>query len=1063
MGNITKFSIKRPLALLMAVLATVIFGVRAYKSLNTSLIPEVNIPYVIVQTIYPGASAEVVENQITIPLENDLYSIRGLDRIQSYSMDNVSVLALEFNLETDPDQAVIDVNKTINQMKGDLPEDASDSTVEKIDNNAMPVIEYAMYSNDLEKLSSYVTETIKPQLERIDGVGRVDIYGLNEKQVEVTLKPDAMMKGVTVSMVSDALANKVYGVSLPSQIPLGSIQNGGTEESVSINSELTSLDEIKNLYIDVSNSPLADSIPNLQPVQVKDVATVKISDKESASFYRANGKAAVGISIIKQSDASEIEVAEKVKEQLGGDKPLPLTKMLLEVIGIQSDKESYDPEIKYSNEGIEAKVTMDNSIYVKESVDGVLESVTEGILLTGLLLLLFLKNIRSTFIVLLAIPTSIVVTFIGMQVFGFTLNILSLLGIALSIGILVDDSIVVIENIFAKLREEKDPKKAAIRGRAEIASAAVAITLVDVVVYVPLAMLSGIVGQFFKEFAVTVVIATLSSLVVAFTLTPMLSSRLLNEKVEKGYGWLRWFSNFIEFLKDKYEKLLRILTARWWTVSLTILVVFAVLLSSVAIFAPNLKQEFLVMGDDETGVLQVQLPEGTSVEVTDRELKKVEEMLAKRDDVMDYYVYVGGLGSSNGATINLDYGPKEERDSSSKDITAAIQKSVDEVLPEKAVVNVNVQTQGGGTTDVQYVLTGPDFKKLIELSEEFEAKVREKDSLKDLQFSLEEKVDSLVVRAGEKSSQMGVNSLMIISALEGKLRASESGKMIQNGKEYDILVYDSNKIEKEDQLAALPLGYMVTVGSVTDFEKVSTYKSIERNNKQRSITFGANTKSGVSSGEAMNEIESIIEELDLAEDYEITPDSTSSIMEEGFADLYSALGLSIALMFMVMVALYESLVTPFVVLFTVPTAVAGSFSLLFFFDAPMDFTAMVGFIALMGLVAKNGILLVDFIEKARKEGMDVKEAVIKSGKRRLRPILMTTLAIIMASIPLVLGNVPGSEYRRGMAIVFIGGLTSSLVLTLILIPNVYLAVNAFVGIFRKKQKAESGKRIADGK
>jgi len=1037
----------------MAVLATVIFGVRAYKSLNTSLMPETNIPYVIVQTIYPGASADVVESQVTMPLEDDLYSVQGIKRVQSYSMDNVSVIALEFSLETDPDQAVIDVNKRINQLKADFPTDATDPSVEKIDNNAMPVIEYALYSDDTERLSSYVQETIKPQLERIEGVGRIDVYGLSEKQVEVTLKPDAMMKGVTVSMVSDALANKAYGVSLPAQIPLGTIQNGGTEESVVINSQLTSIEEIKNIYIDISSSPLATAIPNLQPVQVKDVATVKISNKESNSYYRANGKSAVGVSIVKQSDASEIEVAEKIKEQLGGEKPLPLSKMLLEVVGVQSEKENYAPEIQYADKGIEAKVTMDNSIFVKESVDGVLESVTEGVLLTGLLLLLFLKNIRSTLIVLLAIPTSIIVTFIGMQAFGFTLNILSLLGIALSIGILVDDSIVVIENIFAKLRDEKDPMKAAIKGRAEIASAAVAITLVDVVVYVPLAMLSGLVGQFFKEFAVTVVVATLSSLVVAFTLTPMLSSRLLNEKVEKGYKWLQWFSRFIETLKNAYEKLLRILTAKWWTVALTIFIVFAVLLSSVGIFAPNLKQEFLVMGDDGTGVLEVQLPEGTSVENTNNELGKVEQMIAERGDVLDYYIYVGGLGSSNSATINLDYGPKEEREKSSKDITNALQKKIEEILPEDAVVNVNVQSQGSGTTDVQYVLTGPDFEKLVEVSSAFESKVKEKDILKDIQFSLGEKIDSLVIRVGGKSSAMGVNSLQIMMALDGKLKASESGKMVKDGKEYAILVYDSSRIEKEDQLAALPLGPMTTIGSATDLEKVSAYKSIDRSNKQRSIAFGANLKGETDSGTATREIENIIEELALEEGYAVRPESTSSMMEESFAELFGALGLSIVLMFMVMVALYESLITPFVILFTVPTAVAGSLSMLFLFDAPMDLTAMVGFIALMGLVAKNGILLVDFTENAIKEGMEVKEAVIKSGKRRLRPILMTTLAIIIASLPLVLGNVPGSEFRRGLAIVFIGGLSSSLILTLILIPNVYLAVNAFVEIFRRKTKS----------
>jgi len=1052
--NLTKFSIKRPLALLMAVLVVVIFGIKSYNSLTTSLMPETNMPFVFVQVIYPGASAEVVESQLTVPIEENLFSVSGVRIVESVSFDNVSVVALEFSLDVNPDQAVIDVNKRLNEVAPTFPEDAQDPIVLKLENSATPIINYALFSDDKDELTNYVENELKPELERIEGVGRVDVIGANQKQVKLTLKDRAYQLGVTPGLIADALGNKAFGMQLPVKLPLGTVEaegDGGKELSVEVNSEFRSLEEIENFYVNPATLPQNAGRNDLDPVKISEVADVEIIDEEKETYYRANQKNAVGIAIVKQSDASDVEVAQLVKEKLGGEKSLPITKSLLGAFGASFEHEEYEPELDFEEKGIEANVTLDSSMFIKESVDGVLESLTEGIILTGIFLLLFLKNIKSTFIVLLAIPTSILVTFIGMSIFGFTLNVLSLLGVAMSIGILVDDSIVVIENIFAKLRSIKDPKEAALVGRMEIGGAAVAITLVDVVVYVPLALLTGIVGQFFREFAATVVVATLSSLVVAFTLTPMLTSRFISQEDEKGYRWLQWFGNFIERLKEGYKNLLRFLTKSKLTIGGTIIGVFVLMFVPVILVAPHLKQEFVVMGDDGVGTVAVEFPVGTSVEASNEEVKKVEAMLESEKDVKDYYVEVGGGGNfgteSNVSTISFNYGPERDRDKSSEDLTDEMQEKVREIVPESAVVTVVVASEGGGAgKDVSYVITGPEFDRIVEIGNELKAKVEEKDHLKDIQLSLGEPVDSLVIRSAEKSSGSGVGPVQILMATEGKIQSVESGTLqTQDGQEMEIIVEDKFPINTREELGQTSLGGGQTIESSTDLETVSAYKLIERKNKQRAIKLTGNLKGDIDTGSAINEINEMIEEMDLEGEYVAEIEQEGRLMEESFAELGGALLLSIVLIYIVMVALYESLTTPFVVLLSLPTAISGSFILLYILDAPLDITAMVGFIALMGLVAKNGILLVDFIGKGRsEEGMDVKTAVVEAGRRRLRPILMTTLAIIIASLPLVFGNIPGAEFRRGIATVFIGGLTTSLVLTLILVPCMYLAINGAV-------------------
>jgi HAE1 family hydrophobic/amphiphilic exporter-1 len=1045
--NITQFSIKRPLALIMVVIAIFVFGGKAYKSLNTSLMPETNIPFVLVQTIYPGASAEVVESQVSIPIEKELYSLSGLKDIRSYSSTNASVAMLEFSMETDPDQAIADVTKRLNEFKPNLPQDITDPKIQKMDNNSAPVIEYALYSDNKAELDSYIQNTLKPRIERIEGVGKVDVSGLGEREVVVELNSNAAAKGITASQISDALSNKVFGSKLPSRIPLGSLNEQNKQIAVELNSEFKTLDEVKNFYLIQSNSSPAGKVSS---VRIGDVADVRVAEKKQETFFRANGKSAIGISVTKQSDASDVAVAENVKKLIGGEKPLPLYKMLGHVVGLKTEKEEYSPALNLKSKNIEAKVVSDQSIWIKESVDGVMESLVEGILLTGLFLLLFLRSARSTIIVLLAIPTSIVITFIGMKTFGFTLNIVSLLGVAMSVGILVDDSIVVIENIFAKLRKISDPQEAAMKGRMEIASAAIAITLVDVVVYLPLALLTGMVGQFFRQFALVVVVATLSSLAVAFTITPMLTSRLVTQKDERGYKWLAWSERVLDKLRDWYGLFLMVLSKNGWRVAGAIVLIFSLLIGSVALTAPKLKQEFLITGDDGKGQLSIQFPAGTEVEKVNSEMAKIESALQKETYLENFYLIVG-QNSGNSANISFDFGPKENRSKSAKDLTSDLQSKVKNMLDSQIIVSQSQQSTGWGNKEVQYALSGENFNKLVELKEQFAKKITNLGILTDVEFSLGEKSESLVLNLGEKSSSKGLSSMQIMALTSGRLKTESSGFLNDGSDNINIVVKDS-AITSETDLRSLALAPGINLESGVEFAKETAYRSIEHINKQRSITFSANLAKGVDSGKASREVEKAIADLKLPDGYAIEADSSTRLMQEGFAELGNALILSILLIFMIMVALYESLLIPFVIMFTLPTAVAGSLVLLYLLGAPMDITAMVGFIALMGLVAKNGILLVDFMEKERKSGSSIQDAIVNAGRRRLRPILMTTLAIIIASIPLVLGNVPGSEFRRGIAIVFIGGLLSSLFLTLILIPSVYFAVVSIQSRFKRSAK-----------
>jgi HAE1 family hydrophobic/amphiphilic exporter-1 len=1045
--GLTRTAIRRPLATIMVFLALILMGQQAYTRLRVDRFPNITFPVVFAVINWPGASPEDIEQQILVPAENAAAGLSGVDRIESQALEGTGRLVIRFVEGTDLDQATIDTQRRLAAIGRLLPVDATQPSISKADPSAIPIMNVVLAGSlPIDDLRYLADNTVLQKLVAVPGVADVTVYGglVREVQVQVDY-PRLEAYGLSLTQLTTALQRE--NVNSPG----GRIDVG--EHGFSVRAMgLAPTPEQLGDYI-VATTPSG-------PVRLKDVAKVVVTTKrqQTGLHYTTHEHPnvdAVGLSITKQADANTLETAEGVRTAVAQiQRSLPSAARLT--------------------------ITNDTSRYVRHAVDAVQKDLVLAIILTGLVLFLFLHTWRNTIIVLISIPTCLVSTFLLMYILGFSLDTISLMAMALMIGILVDDSIVVLENIARHLAKGENPIEAALNGRSEIGMAAIAITLTDVVVYVPISFMQGNIGKLFREFGLTIVSATLLSLMVSFTLVPVLASRWLKAHDEEGHqrgfagAWERGFDR----LANTYRRLLG------WSLHHRPLIVGAAVSLLVISFLPlplNLiGQEYAPQEDDGQFTINTEMPPGTSLAGNAAAMARIEQKLLELPEVEAFTTTVGQSGSRQGGTdrngnIAVLLKEKGQRERSVFQVIQEIRRLQREIPGLQLRANVSSPLIGGGSTPVNVRLFGTNPETLSQLAAQVEHIIRDTPGTVDVRNDSalgEPEVRAFLDR--QRMSDMGVTATQVATALRTAIGGTVATQFQMQGQAGIDITVIANQESRNDltALANIPIplgltggatgantatanrppatgtggtggtgavgatGSTIRLGQVADLRVVTAPTSISRSDRQRQVSVAANLD-GRSVGDAARDVRAGMARLAMPAGYSWRFVGQVDQLDQARASLLSALVISIVLIYMLLVALYESWLHPLAIMFSLPVAMVGAFGALMLTGNTFNLFSMIGIIMLMGLVAKNAILLVDFTNTLRERGLARNAAIMEAGPTRLRPIVMTTCTVVFSMIPLALKLEEGAESRAPMAVVLIGGVITSTLLTLVLVPVMY--------------------------
>ncbi|MDK9699629.1 MAG: efflux RND transporter permease subunit [bacterium] len=1025
--TLTELSIKRPAALVMFFLAVAVFGLISYQKLPVDLLPSMDWPWVTVVTTWPGAGPKEVETMITKPLEDAVISLNKLKHVRSFSRENVSVVLLEFDMSANADAVLQETQRVINTVRAQLPDDAKEPQLYKSDLGAIPVIRLAVSSNlPGSELFTLVDQKVKPRLEQIDGVGQIQLSGTEEREIQIAVDPDRLRThGLSLSDI-----NKVLNAE-NLDVPAGKITSTSQDFIVRYSGKFVTLDEIERTRI-----PLASG----GAIFLRDIAAVSDTIKSDRTLTRVNSGKALGIQIVKQSQANSVQTAERVRQEL------------------KKLEKEYAGTIKF-------EIAQDITIFTKNAVNEVKRNVLEALIVVALVLLIFLHSLRNSLIVLVAIPLSLVTTFITMSVFGFSINLMTMMSLGMVIGVLVDDSIVVLENIHRWLKKGADPVTAAIKGRNEIGLAAVSITMVDVVVFLPVAFLEGLVGNIFREFSLVFVSAVLMSLLVSFTVTPWLASRLNSEANIEGEKWMRGFARRFEKwfhnLENRYRNILRWSLDHRFRIVLLVTGLFALSIALVPLgyigfdfFAATDRGEFAVF---------TKMPLGTPLEENDKVIAQIENYIQTIPDVEQLMVTIGQQEREFGLTndprlcgMQVRLVDRRVRQRSTTEIQNEIARYISQ-LPGMDVAINDIGIFGtANSSPIQYEIRGQDLDSVQVAVAHAQALLRTIPGARDVQSSYDLGAPELQVIVDREKVAA---SYLTPGEVAVALRAAVNGEIVSRFRTGEIEIdirsmyaphYRNNPALLGQLEIRNHIGQMVKLSEVSRIDRTSGPSSIQRKDRERLVTINANV-----AGRTLSEVQGAFDK----EMAKFTPPKGVSFYAFGdvenmntmMTDMMMAIMLSILFVYMILVALYESYIHPFTVMFSLPMALIGALFALAISGKSLAMFTMIGILILMGLVAKNGILLVDFTNQLRSQGMKMREALLTAGPLRLRPILMTTSTMVVGMIPLAFALGEGADMRSGMGIVIIGGLISSLLLTLVLVPVMY----TFLDRFSRKYKEES--------
>lgn len=1007
--------------MVMIVIALLVMGIISFQSLPVEQLPNVSFPFVVVVINYPGASPEDMEQLVTQPVENAVAGVSGIQQVNGFSASGVSRVAIQFANGTDVSVAANDVAQVVNRIQRQLPANILSPSIFKANPNARPIVAVAISGQPLDQLYDTANNVMTPAFEEVPGVAQVSVQGGLIPQVNVVVKPDVLeAQGISVQQVTQAL--QAQNLSVPG----GTTTEGGQNRTIRTNAYFQSVAELKSLVI--------ASRPGGLPVTLGQIADVQRGYAPISQQTHLNGKDAVVLEVTAQSGANIVEVDNALKAKLAQlRRQLP--------------------------PGTSVDVLSDSTIYTHESIQAVENDLVLAILLPAIVLLLFLHRPRNMIIVVLAIPISLISTFTVMYFLGFNLDLISLLALSLMTGILVDDSIVVLENINRHLAMGKSPIQAALDGRIEIGLAAVAITLTDVVVYGPVAFTQGLVGQIFREFGLTIVAATLFSLFVSFTVTPLLASRWLKEPVDEEHlgsyrgsnPWSRftaaWERNYSR-LRNGYGRLIGgALRAR----PLVLVVGVAALALSLAFIPLHwLGTEFTPQEDNSQFSVGINLPNGTPLVRTVTVVNGLDDQIRKMPGVQQTYTTAGSRGGffggagTNGGNISVDLVPVGQRPPIDDYLVKV--RALGRQYPD-AVIFTNVANAlaiGGGSRGANIVILGPDVTVLDQLAGDVSNAVRGLPGVVEVQNQAAQQVPELGVQIDRaKAAELGITAQQIGQTISTLVAGSNVTNLTPSGSSIltpiVVTVAGSNTITPT-QIEQLPLttpsGAVVRLGDVATVYPTTEPAQINDQNRQLQVSVGVTTF-GVPLGTVSQEITQAIQKIALPTGYTFTFGGAVQQQSQVFVPLEGAFALSILLVYMLTSALYESLLYPLAVLLSLPLATVGALGALTLTGNTLNLYSFMGLIMLMGLVAKNAILLVDYTNTLRDRGYGRNEALAESGRTRLRPILMTTATMVFAMLPLAIKFGTGSEERSPMATVLVGGLITSTMLTLVFVPVVY--------------------------
>lgn len=1017
--SITEIAIKRPLLISVVFLTLIIFGFFGYSLLNYNLLPKFEAPIISIQTIYKGASSEEVQNNVTKKIEDAVSSIEGVDVVSSNSQENVSIVIIQLKQDMNVSVAQADAERKINQVKNDLPDDADDPVISKFSSSEIPVLRLTTFAKIGEtELFDLVDQKIKPILSNVEGVGRVRLIGGTQREIEVKLDNEKLQAyNLSTAQVAQmvAISNMSY--------PAGNIESTDNRFTIRLNEKFQTVDDLRNLIVRENK--------NGSKLLLKEVASVTDATATPTTINKINGRVGLGLEISKQTDANAVEVSHKVKAKL-------------DTIVQQ-----------YAADGFNYEVAIDQSTYTMEAATAVTHDLFLAIIIVAFVMLIFLHSFRSSLFVLVALPSAMIPTFILMYLMGFSLNLMTLLALSLVVGILVDDSIVVLENIFRHMEMGKDRVTASLDGRSEIGFTALSITLVDIVVFVPLAMAGGLIGNILREFALVVVFSTLMSLFVSFTLTPLLASRWGKLAIlSKDSLWGRinlWIEHQIEKLIEAYGRILH------WVLGHKIVVLFLVL----SLFgfigflgsAGFIGSSFAGSGDRGEFNLIVELEPQATLQQTNRVVQQIEEIVLDNKEVTKVFTNVGAVATQMGgfitipnqADMTVSLVNKLERTRSTDEIGAAIRKRLDSI-PGISFSIKPASITGGNQPQIQLVIMGADLDEVWTYARKVHEIIKNTPGTDYVEYSTKSsKTEIQIALNRDKIAKMGLNIQSVGYAVQLAFRGNDQSKFKDKGEEYAInIMYDKGDKQSVSNVAnttiQTPTGGMVRLGDIATISEVQGQAVLERYNRLNSVQVLASAV-GRPTGTVTADIKEQIDKAGFPSTIKIEYLGEQKNQGDSFGSLGIAMGLGFLMVYLIMVALYESTLYPFVVLFSIPVAIIGAVLALALTHESLSIFGIIGFIMLMGLVAKNGILLVDFTNQLKAQGLQLKEALVEAGKERLRPILMTTVAMIFGMLPIALSNGPGSEFKRSMAWVIIGGLSSSLLLTLVVVPSVYYVID----------------------
>jgi hydrophobic/amphiphilic exporter-1 (mainly G- bacteria), HAE1 family len=1000
---ISDLSIKRPVTTLIVMAAILIFGGMAFYRMGMDLMPDVEFPIITVQTVLVGASPEVIDKDVTDVIEEQINTVSGLRTLTSMSYEGLSFIMAEFELEKDVDTAANEVRDKVNLAKMDLPEDIEEPLVDKFDIGAIPIIWISVSSSgDYRTMAEYADKVIKVQLQSVLGVGNIELSGLREREIRVWLDPDNLQaRGLTAQDVIQAIRSKHV------ELPGGRIETSQREYTIKVEGEFESVASFSNLVVTESNGAVT---------YLKDVARIDDSSEDLRSIARFNGMPSIGLGIRKQSSANAVEVARAIKSKIAALQKSAPDEILLDI-------------------------AFDTSKFIEQSMSGVQTDIAFGVLLTSLIIFFFLRNLRITFISLMAIPISLIGGFIAMNAMGFTINNITMLAMSLSVGLVIDDTVVVLENIFRHVERGKNRMKAASIGTHEVTLAVIASTSSIAAVFIPVAFMKGIIGRFFFQFGLTVALTTMISTFASLTLTPFMCSRLIVAEKSKTKLY-QILENLFLVMETVYAKVLN------WAVRHRFLIILIAVSAFIGglMLVPIIGSEFMTEADESRFSVQLELPTGSSLGKANERILEFEQKFWEVDGIQDIFTTIGSAagGQVNKGTLTINLVPKSQRELSQSQIMNQIREILTD--SEGIIYSVGpVDDMGGGrSADVQYVIQGPSVQQLQQISDQIVQELKQNPNFVDVDTDMRlSKPDVKVHINRHLADDLGVDVQSISSEIYTLFGGMDVAKYKEGGYRYNVRVRalpDFRKTPEDlDRISVRnKYGQLIKAPNILTYEIGQGPNVINRYNRRLSVSLFSNLES-ISAGEGLTIVEKIINGI-LPEDgnWNAQISGMSQIFVESFQYLLEALFIAILVIYMVLAIQFESFIHPLTIMMALPLTMIGVFGALLITGMTLNIFSFIGIIMLMGLVTKNGILLVDFANQARAKGMGNVDAILEAGQLRLRPILMTALSTIIGVVPVALALSEGGEMRAPMAISVIGGLTTSTLLTLIVIPVIYL-------------------------